>query len=107
MDGATSPDDRDSLGRAVANPTGTYAGAGSYFWFVRSEPVFILLLMIFSLLDLVQTMYLFFWNNGCLKFQWTGTGKNGIWATAANYTPTKTKTETIEENTISIWEPME
>jgi hypothetical protein len=58
MDGAATPDDRDSLEPVAANPTGTYAGAGSYFWFVKSKPAFVLLLMIHSLR--FGTMYLFF-----------------------------------------------
>ena len=60
MDGATSTDDRGSLGLVPSIPTGTYAGAGSYFWFVLSSPVFFLWLMISSFLDLVWTMYRFF-----------------------------------------------
>jgi len=97
MDGATSPDDRDSLEPVAANPTGTYAGAGSYFWFVRPKPVFVLLLMIYSLLDSVQIMYLFWNKNNCLKFNVLAHEEDGIWGTAATNIPTKTKTETTEE----------
>ncbi|KIM45339.1 hypothetical protein M413DRAFT_66183 [Hebeloma cylindrosporum] len=56
MDGTTSTDDRGGLGPAASNAAGTYAGAGSYFWFVRCNHVFVLVLMICPLLDLVHIM---------------------------------------------------
>lgn len=103
MDGAATPDDRDSLEPVAANPTGTYAGAGSYFWFVKSKLVFVLLLTIYSLLDLVQTVSLFWNKNGYLKFNELAHEKNGMWGTAAINIPTKTKTETTEEKRVGIY----